>query len=169
MVVLRLLRSGALAGFALAVLHASAASTPSAGEPELGFACPRPPVIGHAARGAELDTAWVRFGPYLSGCRITNRRHQWVASEPWFEITHGPERFVNMASLDSMHSAGDFPDSVMIPIVGVYYRFVVKAGSAAEARAAALTSRPHVVPAEVASALRKMRTQAEHDPHPSWY
>ena len=138
-------------------------------EPPPGAGCVRPPVVGRLPRGAELDTTWVRFGSYLSGCRIVNRRHQWVASEPWFELTRGQEQFVNMATLDSMHEAGNFPDSEMIPVVGVRYRYLVHADSTKQARQQALAMRPRTAPTAVARALRKMRAKAEHDPHPSWY
>jgi hypothetical protein len=151
------------------VRSGSAGSDAPTTPPVVGEACRLPPTVGRLPRGAELDSVVVEFAPYLVGRRITNRRDTWVVSEPWFEFTHGPERFVPMATMDSLHEVGALSDSVFIPIVGVRYRYIIKARSAEEARSVAIAKRPRVVPPAVAALLRTMRAKAERDSQPSWY
>lgn len=151
------------------VQSGSAGSDAPAPPPVVGEACARPPTVGRLPRGAELDSVAVEFAPYLVGRRITNRRDAWVVSEPWFEFTHGPERFVPMATMDSLHQVGALSDSVFIPVVGVTYRYIIKARSAEQARSVAIAERPRVVPRPVAALLREMRAKAERDSQPSWY
>ena len=141
----------------------------SAVPPTAGQACARPPAVGRIPRGAELDSVGVEFAPYLVGRRIVNRRDAWAVSEPWFALTHGPERFVAMATLDSLHQVGALPDTGFMPVVGVTYRYVIKARSAEQARSVAIARRPYVAPPAVAALLRKMRAKAERDSQPSWY
>ncbi len=141
------------------VLSACAAQAGAAGDsPQAGAFCPRPVMVSRLPRAAVLDTTWYRLGPALAGCRIVNRDDRWAIEDNWFAIRGQPGRQYRKAELDSLGARGVLKEDTRLLAVG--YRFMVKAGTATEARTVAKAELPTRPPRQVRKEL--LRLEREH-------
>jgi len=127
------------------------------------MACPVRPVPGCLPGNSLLDTAWVKLGNGLVGCRILNHKGLWAVEMPWMRIdgTSGIHRY---SELDSLYGAGAITDSTTFSVQR--YRFPVKAKSVEEARAAAQHAQPLVPPRAILEAFAPRASGSQPAPAP---
>lgn len=117
----------------------------------VGGACPLTRFSDRAFRTAETDSTWQKLAPGMLGSCLLNRKNRWAIDAAWFQLADSGSRLFTTEDLKRLERQGVISDTTMFSIVS--YRFVVKARSADEARAAGLKRRVHLPPVWVLKQL----------------
>ena len=115
-------------------------------------ACPAPiTVTSKELKGARPDTTWYGFGPGVAGCRILNRKKEWLVEYTWFRLSTDLHTLRSYSDMDSLQAKGLLDSTTTVGTAN--YRSRVRAESPAEAKAAAVVAQPKAPPKPLLKAI----------------